>query len=110
MTDVVNSIVWPVKYRQSCICLDPLSFTKRSEDHSIKQCPLWLRFLTPQGIHVVAVSFLVTQGDWIDHCTHVLSKMHLFYNITQLVSWGSYVYFIKIYIYIASGIRQSNTI
>lgn len=102
MTDMVNSIVWPVKYRQS--------FTKRSEDHSIKQCPLWLPFLTPQGMHLVAVSFFFTQGDWIDHGTHVLSTMHLFCNVTQLVSWGSYIYFIKICIYIASGICQSNTI
>lgn len=110
MTDVLNCLIGPVKSRQSCICLDAQSFTKRSEDHSVKQCPLWPCFLTPQGLHTVAVLFLFTLGDWLDYRTHVLSKMHLFCDVTQLASRGSYIYFIKIRVYIASGIHQGSAI
>lgn len=110
MTDVLNCIIRPVKSQQNCICLDAQSFTKSSEDHSVKQCPLWLCFLTPQGLHTVAVLFLFTLGDWVDYRTHVLSKMHLFCNVTQLASRGSYIYFIKIHVYIASDIRQGSTV
>lgn len=59
---------------------------------------------------MVSVLFLFPQGDWLDHCTHVISKMHLFCNVGLLVSRASYIYFIKICVYIASGISQSNTI
>lgn len=66
----------------------------------LKQSAIHLLFWIPplQRMHIVAMLFLFR----VDQYTYVTAKILLVCNVTELVSQISYVYFIKICVYIVS--------